>query len=38
MLRCPDCGHLDDLRWLDEEQALVLWGEARRREEPVRTR
>ena len=37
MLRCPDCGHLDDLRWLGEEEALMLWGEARWREDPVRT-
>ena len=36
LLRCPECGHLDDLQWLDEEQALMLWGAARRRKEPVR--
>jgi uncharacterized Zn finger protein len=25
MLRCPECGHLDDLGWMDEEKALTLW-------------
>jgi len=36
MLRCPDCGHLDDLGWLIEDSALMIWGEARRRrEEPL---
>jgi hypothetical protein len=36
MLRCPDCGHLDDLGWLIEESALMVWGEARgRREDPL---
>ncbi len=36
LLRCPTCGHLDDLEWLTEEAALLLWGEARcRREEPL---
>lgn len=30
-LRCPECGHEDDLRWLPEEAGLLLWGEARRR-------
>ena len=24
LLRCPDCGHLDDLRWLTEEAALMI--------------
>jgi diadenosine tetraphosphatase ApaH/serine/threonine PP2A family protein phosphatase len=33
LLRCPTCGHLDDLEWLTEEAALLLWGEARRRRE-----
>ena len=33
VLRCPDCGHLDDLGWLFEEAALMVWGEARRRRE-----
>ncbi len=31
LLRCPCCGHLDDLGWLTEEAALMVWGEARRR-------
>jgi hypothetical protein len=36
LLRCPGCGHLDDLAWLEEEAALMLWGEAVRRwEEPL---
>jgi hypothetical protein len=36
MLRCPDCGHLDDLGWLIEEFAMMVWGEARRRwEDPL---
>jgi hypothetical protein len=29
LLRCPTCGHLDDLEWLTEEAGLMLWGEAR---------
>jgi hypothetical protein len=33
VLRCPDCGHLDDLGWLFEEASLMVWGEARRRRE-----
>jgi hypothetical protein len=33
VLRCPDCKHADDLGWLDEEAALMVWGEARRRRE-----
>ena len=33
VLRCPNCGHLDDLGWLFEEAALMVWGEARRRRE-----
>jgi hypothetical protein len=33
VLRCPDCGHQDDLRWLPEEAGLLVWGEARRRRE-----
>ena len=28
LLRCPNCGHLDDLDWLGEETALLIWGEA----------
>ena len=36
VLRCPDCGHLDDLGWLTQEAALMVWGEARhRRENPL---
>jgi hypothetical protein len=36
VLRCRDCGHLDDLGWLSEEAALMVWGEARsRREGPL---
>ena len=33
LLRCPSeaCGHLDDLGWMTEEVALMIWGEARRR-------
>ena len=31
LLRCSTCGHLDDLGWLTEEAALLVWGEARRR-------
>lgn len=31
VLRCPDCGHVDCLRWLSEENDFLLWGEARRR-------
>ena len=30
-LRCPDCDHLDYLRWLSDEAGLVLWGEANRK-------
>lgn len=37
MLRCPGCGHLDDLAWMEEEKALMLWGAARRSEDPVET-
>jgi hypothetical protein len=33
LLQCPTCCHLDDLEWLTEEAALLLWGEARRRRE-----
>jgi hypothetical protein len=33
LLRCPDCGHLDNLGWLTEEGALMVWGQARRRRE-----
>ena len=28
LLRCSSCGHLDDLTWLAEETALLIWGEA----------
>jgi len=31
VLRCPDCGHLDRLRWLSEESRALLVGLARRR-------
>lgn len=30
-LRCPDCGHVDYLEWLLEENGFLLWGEAKRR-------
>jgi hypothetical protein len=33
LLRCSTCGHLDDLGWLTEEAALLVWGEARHRRE-----
>ncbi len=37
VLRCPGCGHLDDLGWLiEDEAALIVWGEARRRREDPR--
>ncbi len=36
VLRCPGCGHLDDLSWLSEEAALLVWGAARRRFESLR--
>jgi hypothetical protein len=37
LLRCPDCGYLDDLGWLTEEAGLMVWGEARhRREDPLK--
>ena len=37
VLRCPNCGHLDDLGWLPEEAALLVWGQAgRRREDPLK--
>ncbi len=32
-LRCPECGRVDYLHWLSEEEAFVLWGEARFRRE-----
>ena len=32
-LRCPACGHTDYLEWLPEEAGLVLWGEAKRRQQ-----
>jgi hypothetical protein len=30
LLRCPSeaCGHLEDLAWLGEDTALLIWGEA----------
>jgi len=31
VLRCPECGHEDDLRWLPEEAGLLIWEEAERR-------
>ncbi len=31
VLRCPECGHLDRLRWLSEESRALLVGLARRR-------
>jgi hypothetical protein len=31
VLRCPECGHLDRLRWLSEESRALLVGMARRR-------
>ena len=31
VLHCPDCGHVDHLRWLSEENDFLLWGEAMRR-------
>jgi hypothetical protein len=31
LLRCPDCGHQDDLRWLSGEASLMVWGEVRSR-------
>jgi hypothetical protein len=35
LLRCRSCGHLDDLRWLADEKALMVWGEARRRQDEL---
>jgi hypothetical protein len=31
VLRCPECGHLDRLRWLPDEARSLLLGMARRR-------
>lgn len=31
VLRCPECGHLDRLRWLSEESRALVLGLARRR-------
>lgn len=31
VLRCPECGNLDRLRWLSEESRALLLGLARRR-------
>jgi hypothetical protein len=31
LLGCPTCSHVDDLGWLTEEAALLVWGEAKRR-------
>jgi hypothetical protein len=28
LLRCPERGHLDDLGWLTQEAALMIWDEA----------
>jgi hypothetical protein len=33
VLICPECGHVDDLTWLSEEAGLLLWSEARHRQE-----
>ena len=33
VLRCSECGHVDDLRWLSEEACLLIWEEAFRRHE-----
>lgn len=30
-LRCPDCGHLDHLRWLPEDARRLVLAEAERR-------
>lgn len=35
VLRCPECGHVDDLRWLPEEAGRLLWEEAIHRREPL---
>jgi hypothetical protein len=36
LLRCPSCSHIDELGWLTEEAALMVWGEARSRlEDPL---
>ena len=37
VLRCPECGHLDQLRWLSEESRALLIELARRRRQ-VRVR
>ena len=31
VLRCPECGHLDRLRWLSDETRSLVLGMARRR-------
>jgi hypothetical protein len=31
VLRCPECGHLDRLRWLSDEARALVLGMARRR-------
>lgn len=36
MLRCPECGHLEDLGVADGGVRPMVWGEAqRRREDPL---
>jgi glutaredoxin 3 len=37
-LRCPDCGHLDDLSWVSEEARPLVLGLARRRRQVRLTR
>lgn len=31
-LRCPDCGHLDDLRWLPDDVRRIVLDQARQRQ------
>jgi hypothetical protein len=33
VLICPECGHVDHLTWLSEEAGLLVWSEARHRQE-----
>lgn len=33
LLKCRDCGHLDDLGWLPGEAGFLVWGEAREQNE-----
>jgi uncharacterized Zn finger protein len=35
-LRCPDCGHVDDLRWLSEDARRLVLEKAERREVAAR--